>query len=100
MFVTLLVADFTLFHVSKSFITEEVESGRQTTLQLFANHIEKDIKFGLKSEVYRKCQALFDDKSIQVIKVISADGSIFCDFNRGNIDTGVLTESLLWRRSK
>jgi len=96
MFITLLVADFTLFHVSKSFITKEVESGRQTTLQLFANHIEKDIKFGLKSEVYRKCQALFDDKSIQVIKVISADGNIFCDFNRGNIDSDVLTERIYY----
>lgn len=100
MLVTLLVADFTLFHVSKNFITEEVESGRQTALQLFANHIEKDIKFGLKSEVYRKCQALYDDESIHVIKVISANGNIFCDLNRGSRDTRLIAKKIYYGENK
>lgn len=96
MLVTLIVADFTLFHVSKSFITKEVESGRKTTLQLFANHIEKDIKFGLKSEVYRKCQALFDDESIQIIKVVSASGTTYCDLYRNKNNANLLTRDIYY----
>ncbi len=52
---------------------DEVIENKKATIEIFRDHIEKDIKFGLKSEVYRKCEALFKDSTIHFISVVEKD---------------------------
>lgn len=57
----------------------QIIESHKAVIKLFVDNIEKDVKFGIIPEVYRKCDALSKNDSILGVEVLSQDRE-FCKF--------------------
>ena len=80
----LIIFGFVNYRSSSDIMLDELRNHQDVILTLFAENIEKDVKFGISQEVFRKCRALLDDKSVTSVIVKGGGASYFCNFQNSS----------------
>jgi signal transduction histidine kinase len=91
----LLLSNYVSYSSTRDTVVSQIQKSNGTVLKLFIKNIEKDVKFGVKPEVYSKCSALFNDESILEVKVF-AENNEFCNFSKDSSEKGLRKESYIY----